>query len=106
MAVRLSVEARAKLEARRERLQFELRLIEGELRTDKALRLQAELRPADERPALPPGYPSAKFRNLLLGTLTGLPTASTRTAGSSLTAGNWRPPGRGTASGGPGRYLG
>ena len=41
--------------------------------------------------ALPPDYPSGKFRNLPLGTLTGLPTASTRTAGSSLTAGNWTP---------------
>ena len=42
---RLSAEGRAELEARRERLQLELRLIEGELRTDKALRLQQELRP-------------------------------------------------------------
>jgi hypothetical protein len=29
---------------------WRLRLIEGELRTDEALRLQAELRPVDERP--------------------------------------------------------
>ena len=45
MARRLSEADRAQLEARREQLQFELRLIEGELRTDKALRLQQELRP-------------------------------------------------------------
>ena len=48
-------------------------------------------RPGVSMAALPPGYPSAKFRNLPLGTSTGLPTASTRTAGSSLTAGNWTP---------------
>jgi hypothetical protein len=40
------------LEQRRERLQLELRLIEGELRTDAALRLQAAGRPADARPRL------------------------------------------------------
>jgi hypothetical protein len=45
MARRLSEADRAQLEARREQLQLELRLIEGELRTDKALRLQQELRP-------------------------------------------------------------
>ena len=45
MARRLSEADRAQLEARREQLQLGLRLIEGELRTDKALRLQQELRP-------------------------------------------------------------
>ena len=40
---------RAELEARRERLQLELRLIEGELRTDEALRLQQKARPTAER---------------------------------------------------------
>jgi hypothetical protein len=45
MARRLSEADRAQLEARREQLQLKLRLIEGELRTDKALRLQQELRP-------------------------------------------------------------
>jgi hypothetical protein len=56
MARRLSAVGRAELAARRERLQLELRLIEGELRTDEALRLQAELRPADERPRLRGGW--------------------------------------------------
>ena len=37
---------------RRERLQLELRLIEGELRTDLALRLQQKARSAAERPKL------------------------------------------------------
>ena len=37
------------LQARRRQLQLELRLIEGELRTDEALRLQAEVRRADAR---------------------------------------------------------
>jgi hypothetical protein len=41
---------------RREQLQLELRLIEGELQTDEALRLQAEARPADERPRLRGGW--------------------------------------------------
>jgi hypothetical protein len=41
MARRLSAAERENLEARREQLQLELRLIEGELRTDQALRLQA-----------------------------------------------------------------
>jgi hypothetical protein len=40
------------LEARRARLQLELRLIEGELRSDLALRIQAAARPADVRPRL------------------------------------------------------
>jgi len=35
-----------------EQLRLELRLIEGELRTDEALRVQAELRRGDERPRL------------------------------------------------------
>ena len=33
-------------------MQLELRLIEGELRTDEALRLQAEARPVEARPKL------------------------------------------------------
>ena len=45
MARRLSEADRAQLEARREQLQLELRLIEGELRTYNALRLHQELRP-------------------------------------------------------------
>ena len=40
------------MEQRRERLQRELRLIEGELRTDLALRLQQKARSAAERPKL------------------------------------------------------
>jgi|GEM_PF-6938061 hypothetical protein len=51
-ARRLSAHGRAELEQRRERLQRELRLIEGELRTDLALRLQQKARSAAERPKL------------------------------------------------------
>jgi hypothetical protein len=54
--VSASTAGRAELEARREQLQLELRLIEGELQTDEALRLQAEARPADERPRLRGGW--------------------------------------------------
>ena len=49
---RLSEAERVELEARRERLQLELRLIEGELRSDEALRLQGELRRPDARRVL------------------------------------------------------
>ena len=35
---------------------MELRLIEGELRTDEALRLQAEARPVEARPKLRGGW--------------------------------------------------
>jgi hypothetical protein len=52
MVRRLSLEDRAELQARRERLPLELLLIEGELRTDEALKLQEQLRPADARPRL------------------------------------------------------
>ena len=52
MARRLSEADRAELQARRERLQLELRLTEGELRTGEALRVQAAARPAAERPRL------------------------------------------------------
>ena len=41
--------ARIELEGRREKLQLELRLIEGELRSDEALRLQDAARPAEDR---------------------------------------------------------
>jgi hypothetical protein len=57
MVRRLSAEGRAELEARRERLQLELRLIEGELRTDQALRLQAAARPVAGRPSVVGGEP-------------------------------------------------
>ena len=40
------------LEQRRERLELELRLVTATLRSDEALRVQAELRPADARPRL------------------------------------------------------
>jgi hypothetical protein len=57
MGGRLSVEERARLEKRREQLQLELRLIEAELRTDKALRLQdGERERAGERPRLRGGW--------------------------------------------------
>jgi hypothetical protein len=57
MAVRrLSAEARAEMQARREQLQLELKLIEGELRTDEALRLQDTARRGDERPRLRGGW--------------------------------------------------
>ena len=39
---RLSEAERTELEARREQLRLELRLLEGELRSDEALRVQAE----------------------------------------------------------------
>ena len=52
MAKLLSDVARAELEERRERLQLELRLVEAELRSDEALRLQAAGRPEAERPRL------------------------------------------------------
>ena len=42
MGRRLRAEERADMERRREALQLELRLIEAELRSDEALRLQAE----------------------------------------------------------------
>ena len=48
-ARRLSEADRAELECRPERLRFELKLIEGELRSDETLRVQAEARPEDER---------------------------------------------------------
>ena len=41
---RLSAEARAELERRLEALRLELRLVEAELRSDEALRVQAEAR--------------------------------------------------------------
>ena len=41
---RLSAEARAELERRLEVLRLELRLVEAELRSDEALRVQAEAR--------------------------------------------------------------
>ena len=47
MVRRLSLEDRAELQA-----PLELLLIEGELRTDEALKLQEQLRPADARPRL------------------------------------------------------
>ena len=50
--VRLSEAERAELERRRGRLQLELRLLTATLRSDQALRLQQELRPADARPRL------------------------------------------------------
>jgi len=40
------------LEQRRERLELELRMVTATLRSDEALRVQAELRPADARPRL------------------------------------------------------
>jgi hypothetical protein len=42
MAKRLSVEEREELMRRREQLTLELRLLEAQLRSDEALRLQAE----------------------------------------------------------------
>jgi hypothetical protein len=45
---RLTAEQRAEMETRRERLQVELRLLEAELRSDEALRLQERERPAEQ----------------------------------------------------------
>jgi hypothetical protein len=55
MVRRLSAEERAELERRREALQLELRLVEAELRSDEALRLQERVR-AGERPRLRGGW--------------------------------------------------
>jgi hypothetical protein len=58
MGRRLSEEARAELAARREALRLELAEVEGELRLDEALRLQAEARErwgAGDRPGLAGG---------------------------------------------------
>jgi hypothetical protein len=55
-ARRLSATGRAELEQRRERLALELRLVEAELRSDEALRLQERVRPEDERPRLRGGW--------------------------------------------------
>jgi hypothetical protein len=53
MGGRLSAEERAGLEQRREQLQLELRLVEAELRTDEALKLQERERAREgERPRL------------------------------------------------------
>jgi hypothetical protein len=58
MGGRLSAGDRAALEGRREALQLELRLVEAELRSDEALRLQdrERERAADERPRLRGGW--------------------------------------------------
>jgi hypothetical protein len=52
MARRLSAEERAELEGRREALQLELRLVEAELRSDEALRLQDRAGEERGRPRL------------------------------------------------------
>ena len=49
--LRLSDADREQLQARREQLELELRLVTATLRSDDALRLQ-QLRPADVRPVL------------------------------------------------------
>ncbi len=52
MVLRLSdADRREQLQARREQLELELRLVTATLRSDDALRLQ-QLRPADVRPVL------------------------------------------------------
>ena len=51
MVLRLSDADREQLQARREQLELELRLVTATLRSDDALRLQ-QLRPADVRPVL------------------------------------------------------
>jgi hypothetical protein len=56
MAKRLDADERAESECRRERLQMELRLVEAELRSDEALRLQDRVRPVGERPRLSGGW--------------------------------------------------
>jgi hypothetical protein len=58
-AQRLSEAERAELEARRGRLRQELRLLEGELRADEMLRLQAE---AKARVAAEPGRLRGRWR--------------------------------------------
>ena len=53
---RLSAEARAELERRLEVLRLELRLVEAELRSDEALRLQERERAQADRPRLRGGW--------------------------------------------------
>jgi hypothetical protein len=56
MVRRLSEAERVELELRREQLELELRLVTATLRTDEAMKLQEQLRPADERPRLRGGW--------------------------------------------------
>ena len=53
---RLSADGRAELERRLEALRLELRLVEAELRSDEALRLQDRERPVADRPRLRGGW--------------------------------------------------
>jgi hypothetical protein len=62
---RLSEAERTELEARRARLQLELRLIEGELRSDEALRVQAA--GAAARPSVAGGARAEYLRRLYGG---------------------------------------
>jgi hypothetical protein len=66
MAARLSEAERTELEGRRARLQLELRLIEGELRTDEVLRVQAAARPV-ARPSVVGGARAEYLRRLYGG---------------------------------------
>ena len=65
MAQWLSEAERTELEQRRAKLQLELRLIEGEVRSDEALHVQAAARPV-ARPSVVGGE-RAKFLRRLYG---------------------------------------
>jgi hypothetical protein len=58
---------RVELEARRARLQLALRLIEAELRSDEALRVQAAARPMPARPSVAGGARAEYLRRLYGG---------------------------------------
>ena len=74
MARRLSESGRAELEAKRERLQLELRL--ATLRSDEAMKLQERLRPAPERPRLQ--VASATLRQKAVLNYSGVPRMQLR----------------------------
>ena len=76
MARRLSESGRAELEAKRERLQLELRLVTATLRSDEAMKLQERLRPASERPRLQ--VASATLRQKAVLNYSGVPRMQLR----------------------------
>ena len=67
MAARLSEAERVELEARRARLELELRLVTAELRSDAALRVQAAAPRSDVRPSVAGGARAEYLRRLYGG---------------------------------------
>ena len=66
-ARRLSEAERAELEARRAALVLELKLLTAELRSDAALRVQAEARPVGRRPSVVSGARAEYLRKIYGG---------------------------------------